>query len=191
MICLPLTPLPAPSWHGWPKQRTGARLSPNTRYRLSSHPNEKRPSHYGRGAQSDDKAYNRKNCPDKKKIRWQFLLPAGGFAEPFGIVKSSRKVASPRACKSPMATVFDDQRSAKTPRRQILPQAKFPRQLHLHPAVTYVHVSSLGCKYCFLGVDLPSPSGSSNPVAFGDKFCRWQNFRALTKPTTAKIALIK
>ena len=54
------------------------------------------------------------------------MLPAGGFAEPFGIVKSSRKVASPRACKSPMATVFDDQRSAKTPRRQILPLAKFP-----------------------------------------------------------------
>ena len=27
-------------------------------------------------------------------------------------------------------------------------------------------------------VDLPSPSGSSNPVAFGDKFCRWQNFLA-------------
>ena len=38
----------------------------------------------------------------------------GGFVEPFGIVKSSR------------------------PWRQILPPAKFPRQLHLHPAVTYV-----------------------------------------------------
>ena len=50
----------------------------------------------------------------------------GGFAEPFGIVKSSRKVASPRACKSPMATVFDNQRLAKTPWRQILPLAKFP-----------------------------------------------------------------
>ena len=60
------------------------------------------------------------------KNRKQFLLPWGGFAEPFGIVKSSRKVASSRACKSPMATVFDDQRSAKTPRRQILPLAKFP-----------------------------------------------------------------
>ena len=82
------------------------------------------------------------------------LASGGGFAEPFGIVKSSR------------------------PWRQILPQAKFPRQLHLHPAVTYVHVSSLGCKYSFLGVDLPSPTGSSNPVAFGDKFCRWQNFLA-------------
>ena len=56
------------------------------------------------------------------------MLPAGGFAEPFGIDKSSR------------------------PWRQILPQAKFPRQLHLHPAVTYVHVSSLGCKYSFLGL---------------------------------------
>src|SRR5699024_6537058 len=78
----------------------------------------------------------------------------------------------------------------------------FLRQLHLPPAVTYVHVSSLGCKYSFLGVDLPSPSGSSNPVArlqaqglasrlwrpfltiknrqkrLGDKFCRWQNFLA-------------
>ena len=43
-----------------------------------------------------------------------------------------------------------DQRSAKTPRRQILPPAKFPRQLHLHPAVTYVYVSSLGCKHSFL-----------------------------------------
>ena len=55
---------------------------------------------------------------------------------------------------------------------------------------------------CFLGVDLPSPSGSSNPVArlqaqglasrrwrpfltikdrqkrLGEKFCRWQNFLA-------------
>ena len=56
------------------------------------------------------------------------MLPAGGFAEPFGIDKSSR------------------------PWRQILPQAKFPRQLHLHPAVTYVHVSSLGCKHSFLGL---------------------------------------
>ncbi len=28
----------------------------------------------------------------------------------------------------------------------------FLRQLHLHPAVTYVHVSSLGCKYSFLGL---------------------------------------
>ena len=28
----------------------------------------------------------------------------------------------------------------------------FRRQLHLHPAVTYVHVSSLGCKYSFLGL---------------------------------------
>ena len=27
-------------------------------------------------------------------------------------------------------------------------------------------------------VDLPSPSGSSNPVAFGNKFCRRQNFLA-------------
>ena len=54
------------------------------------------------------------------------MLPAGGFAEPFGIDKSSR------------------------PWRQILPQAKFPRQLHLHPAVTYVYVSSLGCKHSFL-----------------------------------------
>ena len=35
---------------------------------------------------------------------------------------------------------------------EILPQAKFPRQLHLHPAVTYVHVSSLGCKHSFLGL---------------------------------------
>ena len=50
----------------------------------------------------------------------------GGFAEPYGIVKSSR------------------------PWRQILPLAKFPRQLHLHPAVTYVYVSSLGCKCSFL-----------------------------------------
>ena len=56
------------------------------------------------------------------------MLPAGGFAEPFGIDKSSR------------------------PWRQILPQAKFPRQLYLHPAVTYVYVSSLGCKYSFLGL---------------------------------------
>ena len=56
------------------------------------------------------------------------LASGGGFAAPFGIVKSSR------------------------PWRQILPQAKFPRQLHLHPAVTYVHVSSLGCKYSFLGL---------------------------------------
>ena len=55
------------------------------------------------------------------------LASGGGFAEPFGIVKSSR------------------------PWRQILPQAKFPRQLHLHPAVTYVHVSSLGCKFASLG----------------------------------------
>ena len=54
------------------------------------------------------------------------MLPAGGFAEPFGIDKSSR------------------------PWRQILPQAKFPRQLYLHPAVTYVYVSSLGCKHSFL-----------------------------------------
>ena len=29
---------------------------------------------------------------------------------------------------------------------------------------------------CFLQVDLPSPSGSTNPVALGDKFCRRQNF---------------
>ena len=28
----------------------------------------------------------------------------------------------------------------------------FRRQLHLHPAVTYVYVSSLGCKYSFLGL---------------------------------------
>ena len=28
----------------------------------------------------------------------------------------------------------------------------FLRQLHLHPAVTYVHVSSLGCKCSFLGL---------------------------------------
>ena len=28
----------------------------------------------------------------------------------------------------------------------------FLRQLHLHPAVTYVYVSSLGCKYSFLGL---------------------------------------
>ena len=27
----------------------------------------------------------------------------------------------------------------------------FLRQLHLHPAVTYVYVSSLGCKYSSLG----------------------------------------
>ena len=27
----------------------------------------------------------------------------------------------------------------------------FLRQLHLHPAVTYVHVSSLGCKFASLG----------------------------------------
>ena len=114
-----------PVMHDQPKQRTGARLAPNTRYRPSSHPNEKRPSHYGRGAQSADKAYNRKNCPDKREI---------------------------------------------------------------------------GCNFCFLQVDLPSPSGSSNPVArlqaqglasrrwrpfltikdrqkrLGDKFCRRQNF---------------
>ena len=32
-----------------------------------------------------------------------------------------------------------------------MPQAKFPRQLHLHPAVTYVYVSSLGCKFASLG----------------------------------------
>ena len=30
--------------------------------------------------------------------------------------------------------------------------------------------------FCFLQVDLPSPSGSTNPVALGDKFCRRQNF---------------
>ena len=28
----------------------------------------------------------------------------------------------------------------------------FLRQLHLHPAVTYVYVSSLGCKCSFLGL---------------------------------------
>ena len=28
----------------------------------------------------------------------------------------------------------------------------FRRQLHMHPAVTYVYVSSLGCKYSFLGL---------------------------------------
>ena len=76
-------------------------------------------------AQSADKAHKRKNCPDKKEIGGNFcflrqlhLHPSvtyiyvsslgckfaslGGFAEPFGIVKSSR------------------------PRRQILPLAKFP-----------------------------------------------------------------
>ena len=75
--------------------------------------------------QSADKAHNRKNCPDKMKIGCNFcflrqlhLHPAvtyahvsslgckfaslGGFAEPFGIVKSSRLW------------------------RQILPLAKFP-----------------------------------------------------------------
>ena len=60
----------------------------------------------------------------------------GGFAEPFGIVKSSR------------------------PWRQILPLAKFPRQLHLHPAVTYVHVSSLGCKFASLACGLSQRSAS-------------------------------
>ncbi len=102
-----------------------------------------------RRPQSADKAHNRKNRSDIHKSE-AILLPSsarmppavtyvlvsslggmraslGGFVEPFGIVKSSRKVASPKACKSPTATVFDDPRSAKTPRRQILPPAKFPR----------------------------------------------------------------
>ena len=68
-----------------------------------------------------------KIAPIKKKSDAIFAS-CGGFAEPYGIVKSSRKVASPKACKSPLATVFDDQRSAKTPWRQILPPAKFPRR---------------------------------------------------------------
>ena len=41
--------------------------------------------------QSADKAHNRKIALIKEN-QWHFLLPCGGFAEPFGIVKSSRKV---------------------------------------------------------------------------------------------------
>ena len=57
-------------------------------------------------------------------------LPAGGAARPFGIVKPGRRVACP-ACKSPMATVFDDQGPAKRPgdkfrRRQISCLRAFP-----------------------------------------------------------------
>ena len=85
-----------------------------------------RPAPCGGGPQSADKAHKRKNRSDKIKIQQRFLLPAsaapascghlrpcklpwmqvqlpwGGFAEPLGIVKSSRL------------------------RRQILPLAKFP-----------------------------------------------------------------
>ena len=85
-----------------------------------------RPGHMSGRAQSADKAHKRKNRSDKIKIQQRFLLPAsaapascghlrpcklpwmqvqlpwGGFAEPLGIVKSSRL------------------------RRQILPLAKFP-----------------------------------------------------------------
>ena len=71
-------------------------------------------------------------------------LPAGGAARPFGIVKFGRRVAGP-ACKSPMATVFDDQGSAKRPgdrfrRRQISMRVGFPNALPVcglcqHPAV--------------------------------------------------------
>ena len=35
----------------------------------------------------------------------------------------------------------------------------FLRQLHLHPAVTYVHVSSLGCKFASLACGLSQHSG--------------------------------
>ena len=36
----------------------------------------------------------------------------------------------------------------------------FLRQLHLHPAVTYVYVSSLGCKIASLSCRLSYPSGT-------------------------------
>src|SRR5699024_3895366 len=36
----------------------------------------------------------------------------------------------------------------------------FLRQLHLHPAVTYVHVSSLGCKFASLACRLSQRYGS-------------------------------
>ena len=72
------------------------------------------------------------------------LLPADGAAWPFWIVKFGRRVAGP-ACKSPMATVFDDQGPAKRPgdkfrRRQISMFAGFPNTLPVcrlcqHPAV--------------------------------------------------------
>ena len=71
-------------------------------------------------------------------------LPAGGAARSFGIVKPGRRVAGP-ACKSPMATVFDDQGPAERPgdkfrRRQISMFAGFPNALPVcglcqHPAV--------------------------------------------------------
>ena len=156
MICLPLTPLPAPSWHGWPKERTGARLSPNTRYRLSSHPNEKRPSHYGRGAQSDDKAYNRKNCPDKRKIGCNFCFLQVDLPSPSG---SSNPVARLQAQGlasrrwRPFLTIKDRQKRLGD---------KFCRRQNFLVSCT-----------CILGVDLPSPSGSSNPVA---RSCLATNF---------------
>ena len=43
-------------------------------------------------------------------------------------------------------------RKNRSDRIEIRDDFCFLRQLHLHPAVTYVYVSSLGCKCSFLGL---------------------------------------
>ena len=42
-------------------------------------------------------------------------------------------------------------RKNRSDKKEIRSNFCFLRQLHVHPAVTYVYVSSLGCKYSFLG----------------------------------------
>ena len=45
--------------------------------------------------------------------------------------------------------------------------------------------------FCFLQVDLPSPSGSTNPVALGDKFCRRQNSSSAALASCGHLRLCK
>ena len=79
--------------------------------------------------QSADKAHNRKNCPDKNKIGCNFCFRRW-------ICRALRD----RQIQSPLATNFA--------------VGKISSSANLHPAVTYVHVSSLGCKLASLACGL-------------------------------------
>ena len=65
-----------------------------------------------------------------------------------------KKGASPSWVDAPQSADKAHKRKNRSDKIEIRGDFCFRRQLHLHPAVTYVYVSSLGCKFASLACGL-------------------------------------